>query len=153
MNSIMILIVCAAFLVILGGWLGYSSKPNKEARLLLAEKNEKEAKQKAFVEAAGRETNRKANQKLEVLAILDEVIRNPQRLRGTHSSYPHTHFDHTDFREFIEKSIKAINRNESGTQALDELRTRVIKQSELIRDLQGQLKEISKALQLGQPVE
>lgn len=134
-------------------FFGYNSKPNKRARELLADKEEKEFLQKAKEQEAGREKNRREVLKTEVLQILDAAVRDPQRLRGMRPEYPHNQFDHTDIREFIEKSIAAINHSGNGQQALDELRTRVIKQSELIRDLQGQLKEINKALQLGQPVE
>ena len=141
MNSTLILVICAILLVLLGCWLGYSSKPNKEARKLLAEKEEKEFLEKVRQEEYGREKNRKAVQKMEIFEVLSSAIRAPEFLRGVSHGEP--------IREFIQRTQYLTDSAES----VSDLRVRVIKQSELIRDLQGQLKEINKALQLGQPVE
>lgn len=122
-------------------FFGYNSKPNKKARKLLAEKEEKEFLEKARQEEQGREKNRKAAQKMEILEVLSGAIRAPEFLRGVSHGDP--------IREFIQHTKYLTDSAES----VSALRTRVVKQSELIRDLQGQLKEINKALQLGQPVE
>lgn len=126
----------------LAAWFfGYNSKPNKEARKLLEEKEEKEFLEKARQEEYGREKNRKAVQKMEIFEVLSSAIRAPEFLRGVSHGEP--------IREFIQRTQYLTDSAES----VSDLRVRVIKQSELIRDLQGQLKEINKALQLGQPVE
>ena len=141
MNSTLILVICAILLVLLGCWLGYSSKPNKEARKLLAEKEEKEFLAKAAEQEAGREKNRRAILKQEVFEVLSAAINYPDQLRGVAYGEP--------IREFIKRSNHVEFRGEEVLQ----IKQRVSKQSELIRNLQGQLKEINKALQLGQPVE
>lgn len=141
MNSTLILVICAILLVLLGCWLGYSSKPNKEARKLLAEKEENELRAKARQEEHGREKNRKAILKQEVFEVLSAAVNYPDDLRGIPYGEP--------IREFIKRS----HHIEFRTEEVLQLKQRVSKQSELIRDLQGQLKEINKALQLGQPVE
>ena len=122
-------------------FFGYNSKPNKEARKMLEEKEEKEFLEKARQEEQGREKNRKAVQKTEILEVLSDAIRAPESLRGlSHGDTVRDFIQHTKYLKDTVESVSA-------------LRARVVKQSELIRDLQGQLKEISKALQLGQPVE
>ena len=122
-------------------FFGYNSKPNKEARKLLEEKEENELRAKARQEEHGREKNRKAVQKMEIFEVVSEAIRAPEFLRGIRSA--------DTIREFVQRT----QRLENSAETVSELRVRVIKQSDLIRDLQGQLKEISKALQLGQPIE
>lgn len=141
MNSTLILVICAILLVLIGCWIGYSSKPNKKARKLLAEKEEKDFLEKARQEEQGREKNRKAVQKMEIFEVLSSAIRAPEFLRGVSHGDP--------IREFIQRTQYLTDSAEN----VSDLRVRVIKQSGLIRDLQGQLKEINKALQLGQPVE
>lgn len=141
MNSTLILVICAILLVLIGCWIGYSSKPNKKARKLLAEKEEKDFLEKARQEEQGREKNRKAVQKMEIFEVLSSAIRAPEFLRGVSHGDP--------IREFIQRTQYLTDSAEN----VSDLRVRVIKQSRLIRDLQGQLKEINKALQLGQPVE
>lgn len=141
MNSTPLYVICSILLVLIGCWLGYSSKPNKKARKLLAEKEEKEFLEKARQEEQGREKNRKAVQKMEIFEVVSEAIRAPEFLRGIRSA--------DTIRDFVQRT----QRLENSAETVSELRVRVSKQSELIRDLQGQLKEINKALQLGQPVE
>ena len=147
--SVITFIACVTIPSFAAWFFGYNSKPNKEARKLLEEKAEKEFKQKAAEQEAGRERNRKTVQKREVLEILNEAVSYPQRLRGQSSDHPHVHYDYTDLRRFVERSNHVEFRGEEVLQ----LKQQVAKQSNLIRDLQGQLKEINKALQLGQPVE
>lgn len=142
MNSTLILVICGVLLVLIGCWLGYSSKPNKEARKLLAEKEEKEFLQKAKEQEEGREKNRREVFRKETLEVVCSVFAYPEKLRGTG-------YEISPLRLFIKK----VNESTEHDRDLQYWKDRVSKQSDLIRDLQGQLKEINKALQLGQPVE
>lgn len=123
-------------------FFGYNSKPNKEARKLLEEKEEKEFLAKEAEQEAGREKNRREVFRKETLEVISSVFAYPEKLRGTG-------YEMSPLRLFINK----VNESKERECDLQFWKDRVSKQSELIRDLQGQLKEISKALQLGQPVE
>lgn len=123
-------------------FFGYNSKPNKDARKLLAEKEEKEFLAQAKEQEAGREKNRREVFRKETLEVVCSVFANPEKLRGTG-------YEMSPLRVFIKK----VNASQDHDHDLQFWKDRVSKQSELIRDLQGQLKEINKALQLGQPVE
>lgn len=139
--SVIAFIACVTIPAFAAWFFGYNSKPNTDARKLLAEKEEKEFLERARQEEAGREKNRKAVLKQEVFEVLSAAVRCPEQMRGIPYGDP--------IREFVQRT----QRLENSAETVSELRTRVSKQSELIRDLQGQLKEITKALQLGQPVE
>lgn len=139
--SVIAFIACVTIPALAAWFFGYNSKPNTDARKLLAEKEEKEFLERARQEEAGREKNRKAVLKQEVFEVLSVAVRCPEQIRGIPYGDP--------IREFVQRT----QRLENSAETVSELRTRVSKQLELIRDLQGQLKEITKALQLGQPVE
>ena len=139
--SVIAFIACVTIPAFAAWFFGYNSKPNKEARKLLSEKEEKEFLEKARQEEYGREKNRKAVLKQEVFEVLSNAINYPDQLRGVAYGEP--------IREFVKRS----NHIDFRTEDVMQLKQRMSKQSELIRDLQGQLKEINKALQLGQPVE
>lgn len=139
--SVIAFIACVTIPALAAWFFGYNSKPNKEARKVLEEKEEKEFLEKARQEEYGREKNRKAILKQEVFEVLSAAVNYPDQLRGIPYGEP--------IREFITRS----NHIEFRTEDVLQLKQRVSKQSDLIRDLQGQLKEISKALQLGQPIE
>lgn len=107
------------------------------------------AKQKAFAEEAARERTRKGNLKQEVLQIVSDAIANPSSLKGLTAPYPHHPSGFHALVDFVERVRFASSKSED----LQFWKNRVEKQSEMIRDLQAQHKEIQKALCMGQPIE
>lgn len=140
--SVIAFIACVTIPALAAWFFGYNSKPNKEARKVLEEKEEKEFLEKARQEEQGREQNRREVFRKETLEVMSAVFANPEKLRGTG-------YEMSPLRLFIKK----VNASADHDHDLQFWKDRVSKQSDLIRDLQGQLKEINKALQLGQPVE
>lgn len=107
------------------------------------------ANAKRVAEEQGRERNRKDNLKREVLQIVSDAVLYPENLRGLSAPYPHKPTGFRPLADFIHKA-------DYKSEALEELgiwKHRVATQGNQIRDLQAQLKEIQKALKMGQPVD
>ena len=140
MNNLSYILLASTLVLSVAVWHCYStSKPLKKAA---QEKREADAREKTRQEEAGRERNRQDVFRKETLNVLNSVLRDPHRLSGLG-------FNLEYLRRFVEK----VNHSEEHEADLKFWKDRVSKQSELIRDLQLNQKEILKALQMGHPVE
>ena len=107
------------------------------------------AKKRERDEAECRERTRREAFKSECLSILEEALRNPNGLVGLRSSWPHNGYKF----EMLVKLANDIGRIRHYEEDLSRLRDTSRKQAELLRANEKHLKEITKALQLGQPIE
>lgn len=138
MNNLSYILLASTLVLSIAVWHCYStSKPLKKAA---QEKREVEARAKSRQEEAGRERNRQEVFRKETLNVIQSTLRDPHHLHGLGLD---------DLRRFVEK----VNYNKEHEADLKFWKDRVSKQSELIRDLQLNQREILKALQMGHPVE
>lgn len=156
MNFGIFLAISALVLIVLGWYLGYRSAPNKEARELLRKKQEEEATKKAQEEADGRERNRVANLQEDVLSILDRVLNGSIERDMTNRFC----LSGRDQLAFVKKypaisKLLDVTANQPGRNLRDLVANheeRIGRLSELNRETRGQLRDVYKALELGQPV-
>lgn len=137
--------------IALAGAAYHCYKSNKPLRIKAREEAEAKAKQKARDEAEGREKDRRTNFRKELYSDLEQIIATPDMLVDHRygSVFRGTGYRWKNLAEFI----LAVKGNQRQAETIQNLQGRVSRQSEMIRDLQLQQKEILKALQLGQPVE
>lgn len=140
LNNLTIILATSTMALAVAVWHCYrTSKPLKKAA---REKAEADAHEKAAQEEQGRERNRRDVFRKETLQVLSSALSDPHRLMGQGHSLEH-------LRRFIEK----VNHHQSYEEDLKLWKDRVSKQSELIREIQMNQKDIQKALQMGRPVE
>lgn len=133
--------------IVLAAAVWHCYKANKPLRI----KAREEAEAKARDEAEGREKDRRTNFRKELYSDLEQIIATPDMLVNNlyGSAFRGTGYRWKNLAEFI----LAVKGNQRQAETIQNLQGRVSRQSEMIRDLQLQQKEILKALQLGQPVE
>ncbi|WGH28275.1 hypothetical protein 10P302A_gene0015 [Pseudomonas phage 10P302A] len=132
-------------------WIGF--RCTKESRKLLAEKREEEAKKKAREEQEGREKNRREVQRREIFGELNEALNDPDRwlARGQIVSY-HSGKSRYNYPAIAEVALFIQNHRRMKERNID-LESRLDAQGKKLRELQMQMRDIQKALQMGEPVD
>ena len=144
------IIVCSVIAAgSVGLWFGYYA--NREVRREAAKKRLEEA-QRAHAEAErGREVNRFNNLKLDVYAILTEIVQDPEVLRGRRN-YP---YPASSVREF-DHLRRFLTAHKDFAQGLDRMKyvaDGALAAANERRAIIETQKDIQKALGMGQPVE
>lgn len=129
-------------------------KSNKPLREKARKEAEAAAESKRREEAAGREKDRRNNLQKEVFEDLSVLMQDPDRVLRrdrihTHSNDPAHYYRFPVLWKFITK----VNNLKDQSDRIASLEDRLFKQSNLIRDMQLQQREVQKVLQMGQPVE
>ncbi|AFO12303.1 hypothetical protein PhiS1_14 [Pseudomonas phage Phi-S1] len=144
-------IILAGTTIMLTAAVWHCYRTNKPLRVKAREEAEAEAKKKAREVAEGRERDRRTNFRKELYSDLEQIIATPNMLVDHRYG---SEFRNTAYRwKHLAEFILAVKGNQNQAETIQNLQGRVSRQSEMIRDLQLQQREILKALQLGQPVE
>lgn len=146
MNPFLFCSIAAVTLIGIGVYLTrrYYGPVIREAR----EAAEAKAAEKAEQERRGREANDRANFKMDVAGVLEDLIQNPEWLRGRS--------DHKHYRrgfELLREFVGRFHKQRDQDQRIKDLEDRLRRNGEIARANEKLLRDIAKALQLGQPIE
>lgn len=126
-------------------------KANKPLRVKAREEAEAEAKKKAREVAEGREKDRRTNFRKELYSDLEQIIATPDMLVDYRYGSPSRGIGYRwkHLAEFILK-VRGMQDQEQRIRDLEE---RLRRNGEIARSNEKLLRDIAKALQLGQPIE
>lgn len=130
-------------------WVGF--RCTRESRKLLAEKREEDAKKKAREEQEGREKNRREVQRKEIFAELNDALNDPDRYLRRVDLHAYHHSSRYNYPALADLALFLQNHKRMKEHNID-LESRLDAQGKKLREVQMQMKEIHKALQLGQPI-
>lgn len=107
------------------------------------------ANAKKAEEEAARERTRRDNLKREVLQIVNDAVENKNSLNGLSAPYPHRPNGFRSLAAFIDR----VGYSAANGDDLSFWKNRSAAHAEQLKNVQAQLKEIQKALRMGQPIE
>lgn len=141
-------IIIGAFIAALGLGAWCYAKCTADERQAGRAAIEKAAAEKAASEKAGREANERANFKVDVASAFEELVVNPDWLRGRSDSYAYRK-SFMALREFFD----TVSHLKHALEANRHLEETVRAQGKALREIRATQKDIQQALQMGQPIE
>lgn len=149
LNNITIILATSTLVLAAAVWHCY--KANKPLRIKAREEAEAVAKKKAREVAEGREKDRRTNFRKELYSDLEQLIADPSMLidHRLGSPFRGTGYRWKNLAEFIQK-VRGMQDQE---QRIRDLEASLRRNGEIARSNEKLLRDIAKALQLGQPIE